>query len=231
MNMNGVPGNPQTYANIDLVEPLVAGEEYCLSLWMNMADSANYRTGSLNAFLWYGWPSVCNQNDTAWDTYSSLTFDISQVDTAEWTFFEGSFIAGGAEVNLSLGAFQFGEEIDTTFIHHTNNFEGDLAMYYIDNVYLGPCDVGIGVQEASSSTMVSVYPTPASDILFVELRDKIISLDIFDVFGRNVKQLNTTNLTIGQHQLDVSGLAADAYLLIARNAKGETFTKRFVIAR
>lgn len=231
MNMNGVPGNPQTYANIDLVEPLVAGEEYCLSLWMNMADSANYRTGSLSAYLWYGWPSVCNYNDTAWDTYSDVTFDISQVDTAEWTFLEASFIASGAEVNLSLGAFQFGEEIDTTFIHHTNNFEGDLAMYFIDNVYLGPCNVGIGISESSSGPSISVYPTPANNILFIELREAVISLEIIDVLGRSVTPLTSTNLSIETRQLDVSGLAPNTYMLVARSANGESMTKRFVIAR
>src|SRR5215207_5493631 len=57
-SQGGFPdGNPQKYATVELTEPLVAGQHYCLQLWMNMSDSSCYRTGAFHAFLWYGIPT------------------------------------------------------------------------------------------------------------------------------------------------------------------------------
>ncbi|HMC96961.1 MAG TPA: T9SS type A sorting domain-containing protein [Flavobacteriales bacterium] len=223
-------GNPQKYANVDLTEPLVADQRYCLRLWMNMADSSNYKTRSFHAFLWYGTPTICNYNDTAWDTHAAVTFDISQVDSVEWTLLEGEFIASGGESNITLGAFQFGSEIDSVLLHHSPG--GDLAMYFIDNVQLWACQVG--VNESIDDPQFAVYPIPASDVLNVSIRGShLASLVVIDALGRTVTPATWTGRSFGSgtHALDVGALAPGQYLLEVKTRDGVAGTKRFVIAR
>ena len=231
MNIENFPdGNPQTYANVDLTEPLVADQHYCLRLWMNMADSSNYKTGAFHAFLWYGTPTICNYNDTAWDTHAAVTFDISQVDSVEWTLLEGEFIASGGESNITLGAFQFGSEIDSVLLHHSPG--GDLAMYFIDNVQLWACQVG--VNESIDDPHFAVYPIPASDVLNVSIRGShLASLVVIDALGRTVTPATWTGrfFDSGTHALDVGALAPGQYLLEVKTRDGVAGTKRFVIAR
>lgn len=215
-------GNPQTYATVDLVEPLVAGQHYCLRLWVNRADSSNYRTSVLHAFLWYGVPTVCNYNDTAWDTYAAVTFDISEVDTVDWTMLEGGFTATGSESNLTIGAFQTPEEMDTVFVQNDYDEQGMFAIYFIDNIELWSCEVG--VHEFSDGIPMRIHPNPASDNLWVELEGSSrYALEAQDATGRKVlaDQLSAGSFAAGKHRLDVSRLSPGRYVLRAIGDDGK----------
>lgn len=234
MNSSGgfPDGNPQQYPSIDLMQPLVGGQYYCLRLWMTMADSSNYRTGALHAFLWYGVPSVCAYNDTAWDTYAAVTFDITAVDTSGWTMLEGGFIASGSESNLTLGAFQFDEEIDSVLIHHDFEGEGDLAVYFIDDVELWACEVGVG--ETITSAGLKVYPNPVQDVLgFTVPEPGVAAVEVRDALGRSVfaETLAGLPLGAGRHEVNVSRLAPGRYLMRGWIRDGGVLTEGFVVVR
>lgn len=227
MNSSGgfPDGNPQFYPSVNLTEPLAAGQQYCLRLWINLADSSNYRTGALHAFLWYGTPSVCNYNDTMWDTYAAVTFDISQVDTAEWTMLEGSFTASGSESNLTLGAFQFDEEIDSVLIAHDHDQIGDLAVYFIDDVEIWACEVGVNEMEADALVM---YPNPATGDVTVKgwLGDRLV---VMDALGQLVPTIAATPVSRNEVRLDVSALAPGTYMVRVSGAGTERVLPLLVI--
>ena len=216
-SQGGFPdGNPQMYANIDLNQQLVAGQHYCLRLWMNMADSSCYRTSAFHAFLWYGTPTVCNYQDTAWDTYAAVTFDISAVDTAGWTLLEAGFEASGGESNLTLGAFQTLDEIDSVFIaDHSNALGALLAAYFIDDVELWACEVGV---EEHANDRLRLYPNPATDLVRVALNagEETGTVSVLDVQGRVVLQQAFRGV---QAELDVSGLSSGAYMVQLRTER------------
>jgi len=207
-------GNPQKYANVDLIEPLAADRLYCVRLWMNMADSSCYRTGAFHAFIGYGVPNVCNYQDTAWDTHASVTWDISTVDTSEWSLLEGEFVANGGETNLTLGAFQFEDEIDSTFIaDYSGLTEGVLtSKYFIDDVEVWACSVGWNEQRGQNAP--SVYPNPATEHVTIQLpmasgkaRVELLGADGRLVMGHLVSEgsikLNVAQLPQGQYILRV----------------------------
>jgi hypothetical protein len=213
-SQGGFPdGNPQSYANVDLTQPLVAGQHYCLRFWINMADSSCYRTSAFHAFLWYGTPSVCNYQDTAWDTYAAVTFDISGVDTAGWTLLEAGFEASGGESNLTLGAFQTLDEIDSVFIADHSNSLGSLpAIYFIDDVELWACEVGV---EEHANDRLRMYPNPANDLVRIALNtgEEAGTVSVLDVQGRVVLQQAFRG---AQADLDVSGFSSGAYVVQLR---------------
>jgi hypothetical protein len=222
-------GNPQMYANVNLTDPLVAGQHYCLRLWMNMADSSCYRTSAFHAFLWYGEPTVCNYQDTAWDTYASVTWDISTVDTSEWTLLEGEFEANGGEANLTLGAFQFEEEIDSVFIADYSGInEGVLtSIYFIDDVELWACTVGMSDQDAPEGARV--YPNPASDFITVQLplTSGKAQLELISADGRVISE---QVISAASNQLAVAQIPPGQYTLHVRTAE-RTFVEKIVVRR
>lgn len=219
-----IVGNPQAYLSTDLLDPLETGEEYCISFWLSLADSSAFKTSELHAFLWYGLPSVCNYNDTAWDSFAAVTFDISDVDSMGWHLVQGSFSASGGELNLTLGSFLFEDEIDTTLlVWHT--YPPNQAMYFIDDVYLGDCAYA-GVAEEPTLHDLSAFPNPASDHVRIELERPVKDgrLEILDMYGRvvEVSRMNGSWLN-----LDVSSLNAGAYLVrltVGRERLMTTFT-------
>lgn len=194
-------GNPQLYMSIDLAQALVAGEQYCISLWLSLADSATFTTPTFHAFLWYGLPSICNYNDTAWDTYAVATFNTSLVDSVGWHLMQSSFTASGAESNLTLGCFSEDDELDTVQIgwhEWTLNFAG----YYIDDVYLGDCAYA-GVAEETSAHELSVFPNPA-------LRGQEVTV--------------RCSCTSKEHQWSIADLTGRAVGMVSRDRNAEAMT-------
>lgn len=201
-SQGGFPdGNPQKYATVELTDPLGAGQHYCLQLWVNMADSSCYRTGAFHALVGYGFPNVCNYQDTAWDTYATATWDISGVDTANWTLLEAEFDANGGEDNLTLGGFQEADEIDSVLVaDHSALLGGLLGIYFIDNVRLWACNVG--VEEREGAATLELYPNPASDVLNMVLpaRWRGGLLELFAADGRRVlsERLSGASVDLGE---------------------------------
>jgi len=228
-SQGGFPdGNPQKYANVDLTEPLVANQHYCLRLWMNMADSTCYETGAFHAYVWYGTPSICNNQDTAWDTNATVTWDISGVDTSAWTLLEGEFDANGGETSLTLGAFQFEEEIDSVFLaDHSALLGGLLAIYFIDDVELWACQVGVG--EGLEAPPMSLFPNPATDVVTITVPGPFDrgSLEVIALDGRTV----ASRAVVGPHvQLDVSDLPAGEYV-VGWRTNARTLVSRLTVIR
>lgn len=201
-SQGGFPdGNPQMYATVELTDPLLAGQHYCLQVQVNMADISCYRTGALHALVGYGFPNVCNYQDTAWDTYATATWDISNVDTANWTLLEAEFDANGGEDNLTVGAFQEADEIDSVFVADNSIALGGLfGIYIIDDVKLWACNVG--VDEVDGHSTLELYPNPASDVLNVVLptgwRGGL--LELFAADGRRVlsERLSGASVDLGE---------------------------------
>ncbi|MBK8499347.1 MAG: T9SS type A sorting domain-containing protein [Flavobacteriales bacterium] len=215
-SQGGVPdGNPQEYANVDLTQPLDAGQLYCLRFWMNLADSTCYRTSVFHARVGYGVPSLCTNADTAWDDLAQATFDISAVDTAEWTMFETEFIANGGETNLTLGAFQTVDEIESTFLaDHIQLLGALVAAYFIDDVELWACQVGIN--QAGADQQFSLYPNPADVSVTVSYAGPgFTRVELYDVVGQLITPAtwSASRSASGQSTFDTSGIPSGRYVV------------------
>jgi hypothetical protein len=82
-------------------------------------------------------------------------------------------------------------------------------------------------QFANNSNQVSVYPNPATEMLYIECKLKNATLLINDVLGNKIKQLNVeSELT----SLDISSLSKGVYFLNIKTTDG-VITKKFVVQR
>jgi len=88
---------------------------------------------------------------------------------------------------------------------------------------------GIGIKENETQLLnVSVYPNPASNLLFIEFKERQgnTTIEIFDVAGKIVKAgafLNSQKYT----GIPVADLAKGLYLVRIRTGAGSV-TKKFI---
>jgi len=108
-------------------------------------------------------------------------------------------------------------------------FWWDVGVYELrcysdqDITYQNPayptCDFILGLEEIDNAIDISVFPNPGKDRVFIEANEQFGTLhfELFDVFGRLVKQENLISNT----SLDVSDLSVGVYLYVVQNSKGK----------
>ena len=208
-------GNINGYASTTLFTTLEQGVEYCLSFWMSLGDSSLYKTSTFHAFFSHDTLSACNDQDEVWPFAAQIEFNTAQVDTSSWKFMQGSFTALGTERLLTMGNFLHGPDLeaDVDSSGGVGSVLGNVAAYYIDDVVLTRCDVGIEEQVGSK---IKVYPVPAEvgETIFIELPVGIasanVTVELYDQLGRLVLssrglQLATDRLSPGPYTLRISG--------------------------
>ena len=117
------------YATTPLLSPLIAGEDYCVSFWVSLADSLCLGFNKLGVYFSADSvnPAIGYHNDVI----PQIVWTEFIVDKENWSLVESSFIAQGGERFMTIGTF------DTTGIELYNICENLLwqsAYYYIDDV-------------------------------------------------------------------------------------------------
>ncbi|MBK7388675.1 MAG: T9SS type A sorting domain-containing protein [Bacteroidetes bacterium] len=84
-----------------------------------------------------------------------------------------------------------------------------------------------GINEHNLSPEFSVYPIPASELIFVEYfgQNKLLSVEIEDVNGRNVMIINNP---VSKQQINVHTLNKGVYFIKATNAFGTSIKKLMI---
>jgi hypothetical protein len=105
-------------------------------------------------------------------------------------------------------------------------------VYFIDDVELWACEVG--VNETSTSAGLWVYPNPVKDVLgFTVPEPGAYTLEVRDALGRSVliEAITGRSLAAGQHQVDVSELAPGRYVLRMWRRDTGVLSNGFVVVR
>ncbi len=217
-------GNPSRYAMVELDSTLTAGVEYCVRFMVSLGDIASFRTNTLHAYFTHAPLIACDARDTVWADFAQVSFDASPMTDTSWSLMEGSFVAFGNEQFLTLGNMFHGPAIfaDTTFIAW--NGPPYLCPIYIDDVFVGRCDVGI---QEEKDTHLWVYPNPAADVLHIEIPQERAGagaqLEILDALGR-VQYSGWMNSA--REMVDLSAISSGIYIVRVL-AEGRTFTTQF----
>lgn len=127
--------NYREYFEIELSESLINGQTYFWCMYVSLLDSTNLASNNIGISL----TNTQLGNLTSEDMLiTPVTWSSSNVitDNINWTKLSGSFIANGGEKFLTIGNF-YSEASTSSVQVLSNSLNGDLAYYYIDNVYLG----------------------------------------------------------------------------------------------
>jgi hypothetical protein len=198
------------YFSVKLIEPLVAGKQYCVSFYVSLADSVYYATDKIGAYL---------STDSIWANHFNALSFIPQIsnpsgsfitDKSNWTLISGDFIAVGGEEYLTIGNFYNDSNTDTLAVvpyssMSTPNYSG--AYYYLDVVSVEDCDTTTSIHKViPNQSSFSIYPNPATDYFNINTNHTdSYDLTIYNAFGQKLyeeKNISSDRKTIATTQFN-----------------------------
>jgi hypothetical protein len=196
------------YAQGFLSTPLVEGLDYCVSVWISLADSSSLRSCDFQIAF-----AQENVNDGglagSFNFQNVIDWDISFVDTSSWTLFEGIFTAQGGEEFIYLGSNTPNSELMCVETY-SNTWIWNTAYILLDNVSVkqaNSCSASLSNKERHS---FSISPNPTTDFLAVtNSSSDLIYWQIFDIKGI----VHAQGDFYDQTQIDVSQLTVGLYVL------------------
>ena len=115
-----------------------------------------------------------------------------------------------------------GDSINVTDVNASMTFApGEYRLYTTKR--LATPEINSSVTQTVAYNALSVYPNPASNVLYFGQNTSIQTVTIFNVYGQAVVQGVPTNQI-----LDVSNLESGVYVIIAKDKNGTAFRSRFV---
>ncbi len=129
-----------------LSSPLVAGNNYCVSFYVSLADDATWATGDFHVYLTPTWntiscASVGSASHLSQFVTPQLRYDGAAItQTNGWTRLEWNYTATGGEQYIILGNFDNDANTNDVCANSTSStFNIDpYAYYYIDDVSVVP---------------------------------------------------------------------------------------------
>lgn len=219
-----------------LIEPLVVGQTYHVSYWVNLATEGNYwetrwacnNQGvlfTMDEHIWSGQTGALPEFATR--NYAQVNNPTIITDTAGWTLLSGSFVADSAYQYIVLGNF-FSDALTDT-LHFTSGLSA-AAYYLYDAICVSPmpgeCPTATGLPEQGQETLV-VRVWGGGQWLQVDGSNVGSTGWVYDAGGRLVAQfaLNTsTTQPIGHWPEGV-------YVLRVQGRTGSVRHEKFVVMR
>jgi hypothetical protein len=216
--------NLREYAEVELLQALISGEQYYLELNVNCPEVTGFTQDLIGMAF----------SDTL---YTSLTYSYFPlptaveyvgspiIDTMSWTKISGIYTASGNENFLILGCFKPDSLLQLDSINVGLPGLGQ-SYYYFDDIKVIPLDSLQGLDEPISNLSVNVYPNPAKEWLtldFNSIIQKQLNVSLFSVEGKEIK--NWSEKYTSKMYLTLPQLSNGIYFLKIRNGAGVVVRK------
>jgi hypothetical protein len=219
------------YFMVQLVEPLVVGQQYFASFYANPCWGG-YLPSPQMWMATNGIGMVFTTQPRQWElddpipaplNYAHVYSQSTITDTSGWTLVSGSFVADSAYQYVMLGNPFDNASTDTVhFAAQTNLPRGGML---IDNVCVsanpGDCPMAVGMEE-QMVVGFRIYPNPAQQWLMIIGVELGTPLRIHDMVGRCVWQGRALGTKM---QLDVGAWARGAYMLRMEGTRKQSSLK------
>jgi gliding motility-associated-like protein len=119
---------------------LIKGKVYDISFFISCADKSHYAIDGIGAYLSADIPTQNgNNNDEVINTVGYQLISVVDGFPADnkqtWVKIEGEYTALGGEKYITVGNFKYNDELT---LYSFNNWEANIAAYYIDDVSVIP---------------------------------------------------------------------------------------------
>jgi hypothetical protein len=147
-------------------------------------------------------------------------------DTINWTKISGSFIADSAYRYLVIGNFFEDQFLDT--LHLPYSVVPQVSYYYLDDVCVSTDSLyaenwtTLNVSNLSLD-VITVYPNPVSDNLYINSQNKIENIEIYDFFGHLI--YSQQNFPNEEYVLNIEKINSGIYFFKIRTEFAETIKK------
>lgn len=143
------------YAMGELSSPLQAGQEYCVSFYISLADNVKWATDDIAIYFSNSLLSInCSSVSNSVLPYTpQLEYTGPDLDNANgWTELSWTYTATGGEAYFTIGNFK--NDANTTYSCANSGAFNPYAYYYIDDVSVepGPCSAPCNLDVSIQST-------------------------------------------------------------------------------
>jgi hypothetical protein len=125
------------YIQVDLKQPLIAGEQYCIKTWVYLAQSANRGLNGLGVMATRT-PLLYNHEQPIEGAFTYLLRPTKgNLTERSWMEIRGTYKAVGGEMHLIIGNFLDDKSSKVTGAIEIDSFRNhnvDFAYYFIDDV-------------------------------------------------------------------------------------------------
>lgn len=214
--ITNLSGNFREYLQVELLDTLIEGSEYCFKFYVSACDSMNFVSNNIGTYF-----SINETHDSCSVDGCNLLF-VPQFENSitnsldsrnGWTEITGTFIALGGERYLIIGNFRDSTNTNMTITNWTTDISKAFAVYYVDDVSLKKCDTVSHAIENNSSLFFRVFPNPSFGNYFIESKiHNIENINIFDVVGNVIYAVN--ELKKNQVEINLSAFPNGIYILI-----------------
>ena len=126
-------GSYREYIQVELDTPLVAGNKYCASFYVNRADSSKLACNNFGMYFSTTHTFIANQLPLPFIPQINDTNIVT--DSTGWTLVYGQYEANGGERYIIIGNFYSDSLTDTIQVFgHPHTYQQNLAYYFIDDV-------------------------------------------------------------------------------------------------
>ncbi|MEI6816964.1 MAG: T9SS type A sorting domain-containing protein [Bacteroidota bacterium] len=207
--------NYREYIEGQLLSPLIAGINYCVSFYVSAYDSVEYVSNNIGAYFSTVFiADTCNFCVMPYIPQVENPINNNLNSRNGWTEVSGSFIATGGERYIIIGNFKDTGSTVTTYMGWSTVYTDDVSAYYIDDVSVMPCDSLGGINEIEPEKQIlNVRPNPSNGLYTISAKynNLICEVEVFNSLGETV--LNESLSLTNNLQIDLSNLANGVYLL------------------
>ena len=204
--------NYREYIEGQLSSPLVAGQTYCVSFYINLAGQAKWGVNSIGVFFSNGLyqHNFCTSGSPAPVTPQLQYVGPAIMDTTTWVRLQWNYTATGGETHFVIGNFR--NDASTTRNDNACNSIHPYAYYFIDDV-----SVVAGVCATTCPTIV--VTGNVSNVSCGSTNNGAV--DISPSGGATPYTYSWSNGAISQ---DITGLSAGTYSVTVSDANSCTAT-------
>ncbi|GEM_PF-263279 len=184
---NPFGANIREYVEGSLNDSLKTGHKYCIQFYVSAANNSKYKIDAIGAFLsidsvnFYPGGGLLTYVPQVANTQGNILSD-----TLNWMLISGEFIAQGGERFITIGNFK--DDANTLFDTLQGAIYND-SYYYLDDVSVTDCTVGIDENTSAIKRKFDIKPNPVNQLaqITLQLTEKEMGvIKIFDLFGSNV---------------------------------------------
>jgi gliding motility-associated-like protein len=163
ITFTSIISNYREYIQIKLSNKLIPKKQYCWSFWISLLDSCEF--ASNNVCIGLSNVPITNFSTQTLLSINPIGFNSQiDIDYQLWKQISGVYTANGSEEYLTIG--NLFNDLNTNILYfQTNSTGGEVAYYYIDNVFFGDC-----ISNVSLPNCISPNNDGINDVLIIDFK-------------------------------------------------------------
>ena len=191
ISYNSSTYNNREFIQVELIEPLEAGEVYCVEYYCKLYSNGGIGIDGMGAFftvelaeaddiMFYDWPIGEPTPTKYFVAEAQVISNVIHSDTLNYTQVNGSFVAQEPYQYVTIGNFVNDEKLNTELVCPPLSSSGNgWTSYAIDDISVYKCSE---LSTEEQSLLKKVYPS--TNQLLIKHIQEPISISIYDLSGK-----------------------------------------------